>query len=108
MACASFSMLDGPGGTDRNVPVRSCWDSRYVIVAAVIKDLKASTKNSSKLNNFLYGEVNQIIQYKIFKLAFLNMVFKCKITDICLGIRYWIDLRLSTAFEITSSNTREF
>ena len=27
MSYATFSMLDGPGGTDCNVPVRSCWDS---------------------------------------------------------------------------------
>ena len=26
MPCASFSMLDGPGGTGCNVPVRSCCD----------------------------------------------------------------------------------
>ena len=35
MPGASFSMLDGPGGTGCNIPVRSCWDSRDVIVAAV-------------------------------------------------------------------------
>ena len=34
MPCASFSMLDGPGGTGCNVPVHSFWDSRDVIVAA--------------------------------------------------------------------------
>ena len=27
-------MLDGPGGTGCNVPVRGCWVSRDVIVAA--------------------------------------------------------------------------
>ena len=36
MPCASFSMLDGPGGTGCNIPVRSCCDGRDVIVAAVI------------------------------------------------------------------------
>ena len=25
MSCASFSMLDGPGGTGCDVPVRGCW-----------------------------------------------------------------------------------
>ena len=36
MPCASFSILDGPGGrTGCDVPVRSCWDRRDVIVAAV-------------------------------------------------------------------------
>ena len=40
MPCASFSMLDGPGGTGCNVPVRSCWDSRDVIVAAVFDCVK--------------------------------------------------------------------
>ena len=34
MPCASFSMLDGPGGTGCDVPVLS-WVSRDVIVAAV-------------------------------------------------------------------------
>ena len=31
MPCASFSMLDGPGGTGCDVPVRGCWVSRDVI-----------------------------------------------------------------------------
>ena len=35
MPCASFSMLDAPGGTGCDVPVRGCWVSRDVIVAAV-------------------------------------------------------------------------
>ena len=35
MPYASFSMLDGPGGTGCKVPVRGCWVSRDVIVAAV-------------------------------------------------------------------------
>ena len=34
MPCASFSMLDGPGGTGCDVPVRGCLVSRDVIVAA--------------------------------------------------------------------------
>ena len=34
MPWASFSMLDGPGGTGCDVPVRCCWVSRDVIVAA--------------------------------------------------------------------------
>ena len=38
--CASFSMLDGPGGTECNVTVHSCWDSRDVIVAAVCDFVK--------------------------------------------------------------------
>ena len=38
MPCASFSMLDGPGGT---------------------------AKNSSKLNKFLHSEVNLLIQHII-------------------------------------------
>ena len=33
-------MLDGPGGTDCNVPVRSYWVSRDVIVAAVFDCVK--------------------------------------------------------------------
>ena len=37
MPFASFSMLDGPGGTGCKVPVHSCWDSRDVIVAAVFE-----------------------------------------------------------------------
>ena len=40
MPCASFSMLDGPRGTGCNVPVRSCWDDRDVIVASVIDCIK--------------------------------------------------------------------
>jgi hypothetical protein len=40
MPCASFSMLDGPGG-------------------------KASAKNSSKLSKFLHSEVNLLIIRKI-------------------------------------------
>ena len=40
MPCASFSMLDGPGGTSCNIPVHSCWDSRDVIVAAVFDCVK--------------------------------------------------------------------
>ena len=40
MPCASFSMLDGLGGTDCIVPVRSCWDSRDVIVAAMFDCIK--------------------------------------------------------------------
>ena len=35
MLCASFSVLDGPGGTGCDVMVHGCWDSRDVIVAAV-------------------------------------------------------------------------
>ena len=42
MPCASFSMLDGPGGTRCNVPVRGCWVSRDVIVAAVFDFVKES------------------------------------------------------------------
>ena len=33
-------MLDGPGGTGCNVPVRSRWDSGDVIVAAVFDSVK--------------------------------------------------------------------
>ena len=40
MPCASFSMLDSPGGTGCNVLVDSCWDSRDVIVAAVFDCVK--------------------------------------------------------------------
>ena len=40
MSCASFSMLDGPGGTGCDFPVRSCWVSRVVIVAAVYDCVK--------------------------------------------------------------------
>jgi hypothetical protein len=40
MPCASFSMLDGSGGTGCIVPVRSCWVSRDVIVAAVYDRVK--------------------------------------------------------------------
>ena len=39
MPCASFSMLDGPGGTGCDVPVLS-WVSRDVIVAAVFDCVK--------------------------------------------------------------------
>ena len=44
MPCASFSMVNGPGGT---------WHR------------KASAKNSSKLNKFLQSEVNQLKQHII-------------------------------------------
>ena len=47
ISCASFSMLDGPGGTVKH------WK------------WKASTKNSSKLNKFLHSEVNLLIQHII-------------------------------------------
>ena len=40
MPCASFSMLDGPGGTGCYVPVHSCWDNRDVSVAAVFDCVK--------------------------------------------------------------------
>ena len=43
MPCASFTMLDGPGGTGCNevrVLVHGCWDSRDVIVAAVFDCVK--------------------------------------------------------------------
>ena len=40
MPCASFLMLDGPGGTGCNVPVHSFWDSRDDIVAAVFDCVK--------------------------------------------------------------------
>ena len=40
MPCASFSMLDGLGGTGCNVPVHGCWNSRDVIVAAVFDCVK--------------------------------------------------------------------
>ena len=40
MPWASFSMLDGPGGTGCVVPVRGCWVSRNVIVAAVYDCVK--------------------------------------------------------------------
>ena len=40
MPWASFSMLDGPGGTGCDVPVRGCWVRRDVIVAAVYDCVK--------------------------------------------------------------------
>ena len=40
MPWASFSMLDGPGGTGCDVPVHGCWVSRDVIVAAVYDCVK--------------------------------------------------------------------
>ena len=40
MPCASFSMLDGSGGTRCNVQVHGCWDSRDVIVAGVFDCVK--------------------------------------------------------------------
>ena len=40
MSYASFSMLDGPGGSGCNVPVHVFWDSRDVIVAAVFDSVK--------------------------------------------------------------------
>ena len=40
MSCASFSMLDGFGGTGCNIPVCTCWDGRDVIVAAVFDFVK--------------------------------------------------------------------
>ena len=40
MPCASFSMLDGPGITGCDVPVRGCWVCRDVIVAAVYDCVK--------------------------------------------------------------------
>ena len=36
MPCASFSMLDGPGGTGCNVPVRSCWVSRDATITSQV------------------------------------------------------------------------
>ena len=53
MPCASFSMLDGLGGTGHR---------------------KASAKNSSKLNKFLHSEVNQLIQ-QIISLFALNTAY---------------------------------
>ena len=47
MPCASFSMLDGPGGTGCNVPVRSCWVSRDVIVAAMYDPGPSSIENDA-------------------------------------------------------------
>ena len=38
MPCASFSMLDGPGGTGCDVPVHGCWVSRDVIVYDCVKE----------------------------------------------------------------------
>jgi len=32
MPCASFSMLDGPGGTGCDVPVHGCWVCRDIII----------------------------------------------------------------------------
>ena len=40
MSWASFSMLDGPSRTGCDVPVRGCWVSRDVIVAAVYDCVK--------------------------------------------------------------------
>ena len=40
MPWASFSMLDGPGGTGCVVPVRDFWVNRDVIVAAVYDCVK--------------------------------------------------------------------
>ena len=42
-------MLDGPGGTGCDVPVRGCWVSRDVIVAAVydcVKDQDGQNNNT--------------------------------------------------------------
>ena len=47
-------MLDGPGGTGCDVPVRDCWVSRDVIVAAVYDCVKVS------LTRFLQSEVKII------------------------------------------------
>ena len=38
MPCASFSMLNGPGGT--GFPDHGCWESRDVIMAAVFDCVK--------------------------------------------------------------------
>ena len=40
MPCASFSILDCPGGTGSSVLVHGCWDSRDVIVAAIFHCIK--------------------------------------------------------------------
>ena len=43
MSCASFSMLDGPGGTDCDevhFPVHGFWDSRDVRVVVVFDCIK--------------------------------------------------------------------
>ena len=39
-------MLDGPGGTGCNVPFRSCWDSRDVIVAQTKPHTTPNMKNT--------------------------------------------------------------
>jgi hypothetical protein len=49
MPCASFSMLDDPGFHRDHGALK-------------IMNLKASAKNSSKLNKFLHSEVNLLIQ----------------------------------------------
>ena len=45
MPCAPLSMFGGRGGTGCDVPVRGCWDSRDVIVAAVFDCVKECITN---------------------------------------------------------------
>ena len=54
MPYASFSMLDGPGGTGCNVLVHGCWDSRDVIVAAV-----------SSIENNAHGIVKLLLKTQV-------------------------------------------
>ena len=56
MPCASFSMLDGPGGT---APRPSSFENNVHGIE------KLPLKNSSKLSKFLYNEVNLPIQHII-------------------------------------------
>ena len=63
MPWASFSMLDGPGGTGCDVPVRGCWVSRDVIVATVydcVKECMEFVMYLVSLTRLLQSEVKII------------------------------------------------
>ena len=62
MPCASFSMLDGPGGTGSDVPVRGCWVSRDVIVAAIYQAYLFSQMASMLLSIKLSSRSTQMSQ----------------------------------------------
>ena len=64
MPCASFSMLDGPGGTGSDevrVPVHGCWDRRDVSVVGVFYCVKECM---GFVTNILNVQIDKkIIQY---------------------------------------------
>ena len=71
-SCASFSMLNDPGGTVKHW--KWCTWHR-----------KASAKNSNKLNKFLHSEVNLLIQYSFHNVMTSNklILFALDIVNFC-------------------------